>query len=169
MLLTVLGVLGLWGVLRLLALLCRSRRAYSARALATRRSIGDELMPLDTMDGSALLLALPYRSWLGTVWWQLRSVLGHRVPFLDISVTQLLLLLSFVSFNLLLLFTVATDLNLPTRAGYLAAGNACLVMVPATRNSIITLLVSRRVIYLYKYKYFRRWYIYIFSANGTYF
>ena len=83
-----------------------------------------------------------FRSRSSTHIWTVWGMLDRRIPFVDVSVLSALLALGYVVLNFILLLTVTIHLDLPMRMGYLAAANSCLLVLPATRNSIITLLVK---------------------------
>ena len=71
------------------------------------------------------------------------GVLELRLGLLGMSVGDATLLLVIVGVNVLclLLSESINELGLPTNMGYLAIGNGLLVVVPATRNSVLATLV----------------------------
>lgn len=71
-------------------------------------------------------------------------MLGSRLAWLGMSVTNLFLLVGLLAVNVVVIVAVnnSNTLGIATNFGYLTMGNAMLVLVPATRNSVIYVLVS---------------------------
>jgi len=71
--------------------------------------------------------------------------LHQRVPeFLGLQASSLTIItfIAFIVLNIILLFSVDLYEPLATRLGYLCAGNSFLVALPATRNSVLTVLIN---------------------------
>ena len=67
----------------------------------------------------------------------------QRIPFLDVSTGQATVWIMIMAANALILVLVnrVNELGWETNFGYLAMGNSVLLVVPATRNSVLHLLV----------------------------
>lgn len=102
--------------------------------------------PSDSLDNEAeqALLRNPsgrsVRSDLNRVY----GLLGTRVPWLNYSAGEIAAFGAIVAVNLACVFGLnsANNQGIPTNFGYLNMGNAALVIVLATRNSFLQLLVS---------------------------
>lgn len=105
------------------------RRPYLPRAVVKRTSLEGGEGPV-------------FGSALGTLYWRVRAVLGSRVPILNQSGGSVLVIMGYILLTFLLLFLYATPYDLGSSFGFMTAANSVALVVFATRNSIITFLVS---------------------------
>jgi hypothetical protein len=71
------------------------------------------------------------------------GVLGTRIPFTDMSVGGVAVLLCILVLNVAAVFgcNSSNNFGVATNFGYLALGNAAIIIAPVTRNSFLQLLV----------------------------
>jgi len=70
----------------------------------------------------------------------LRGVATYRIPYLDVSVAWATLISLYVLGNFLAMAFPFNGMDYATNFGYLSGANACLLLIPATRNSLISFL-----------------------------
>src|SRR6185437_8538277 len=69
------------------------------------------------------------------------SIFQYRLPYTQWSAVSVFLIVIYIVLNLIcVLWINPTAWALETRFGYLSAGNLLLIIVPAVRNSIISLV-----------------------------
>eukprot|EP00047_Mylnosiga_fluctuans_P023153 m.132971 g.132971 ORF g.132971 m.132971 type:complete len:910 (+) comp9496_c0_seq2:206-2935(+) len=78
---------------------------------------------------------VPSRAWLA-----LKGFCNRRIPYIDAPVWAATLILLYVLGNMVAMLHPLNGMDMATNFGYLSGANACLLLIPATRNSLMGLL-----------------------------